>query len=123
LVDKSEPRLEQGFEGGREPLPNIDEVIARMQADDLEDQIYATPVQYSKIRPVASPQVYGYIRRNRLPTYTCQCGRNVIKIEEADALLRSLGKLPPKLGDEDNEDPEGAYYEDRDDAGREEREQ
>jgi hypothetical protein len=86
---------------GRGLLPDIDETIRQMRADEVEDQPFATPVQYSKIRPVQSPQVYGYIRRGRLPTYTCQCGRKVIRIDEADDLLRELGKLPPKLKDED----------------------
>jgi hypothetical protein len=74
---------------------NTDEFFERIRQDELEDQLVATPVQYSHIRPISSPQVYGFIRRGRLQVHTCVCGRNVIVIAEADALLRELGKLPP----------------------------
>jgi hypothetical protein len=108
-------------EEGEEPprRETIDEFIARIEADEISDQKVATPVSYSKIRPVSSPQVYQWIRRGRLAMFKCICGRNVINIAEADELLRALGKLPP-LEEPDPEDPYG-YYEDRDETGREER--
>ena len=105
---------------------NLDEVAAAIEADEASEQKVATPVQYSHMRPISSPQVYGYIRRGRLKMYYCLCGRKVIKIAEADELLRELGKLPPLLEDEDlSEDDriaeETGYYEDRDSTGRAER--
>jgi hypothetical protein len=76
---------------------NIDELMRQMKDDETGDQEFIRPVAYSKIRPIASPQVYQWIRNGKLGSYTCQCGSKVIRIEEADDLLRALGKLPPKL--------------------------
>lgn len=66
----------------------LDDVIRQMQLDEVEDAEYATPVNYAKIRPKLTPQlVYYRIRTKKLPVYICQCGRKVIKIEDADKLF------------------------------------
>jgi hypothetical protein len=96
---------------------NSDELFKDMAAFENEGAEYMTPVQYSKVRPVHSPQIYAWIRNKQLGWKNCDCGRKVINVEEADELLRSKGKLPPK---DDPADPYG-YYEDRDETGRRER--
>jgi len=85
---------------------NIDQLIADMQAFDREGAEFMTPVQYSKIRPVKSPQVYSWLRQGQLGWKHCDCGRKVISVAEADELMRSKGKLPPKVGDDDDGAPE-----------------
>lgn len=82
---------------------NIDELFEQMHADDIADLQYCTPVQYSKIRPVSSPQLYQWMRTGKLTWKHCDCGRRVIEVAAADDLLRSKGKLPPSTKD-NNED-------------------
>jgi hypothetical protein len=83
-------------------MPNIDELIADMAAFDNEGATYMTPIQYSKIRPILAPQVYGWMRTGKLDWKYCDCGRRVIEVAEADDLMRAKGKLPPKKGDDND---------------------
>jgi hypothetical protein len=64
---------------------NIDDFIRKVEQDELADAQYITPVNYSKIRPVSSPQIYQLIRNKKLHKHTCACGRTVIELAEADA--------------------------------------
>ena len=82
---------------------NIDEIMRDMAAFDTEGAEFMTPVQYSKIRPVQAPQVYGWIKRGQLNCKRCDCGRKVINVQEADELMRSKGRLPPLKGNDDDE--------------------
>ena len=67
---------------------NIDDLIAQIKQDELADAPLISPVNYAKIRPNLTPQsVYYRIRAKQLKTYTCNCGRRCIKIEEADKLF------------------------------------
>ena len=75
---------------------NADDIIKDMMAFDNEGSEWMSPVQYAKIRPVHAPQVYGWMKNGTLEWKYCDCGRRVINVEEADELLRSKGKLPPK---------------------------
>jgi len=81
---------------------NNDDLIRQLEAFENEGAEYMTPVQYSKIRPIRSPQVYNYLRSGQLGWKHCDCGRKVINVEEADALLRAKGKLPPDQGNNTN---------------------
>ena len=80
---------------------NADDLIREMQAFEQEGAAFMTPVQYSKIRPIRSPQLYAYMRKGALAWKRCDCGRRVISVDEADELLRSKGKLPP-IGEDDD---------------------
>jgi hypothetical protein len=75
---------------------NTDDLIKEMQAFDNEGAPFMTPVQYAKIRPIGSPQLYAWMRNGALAWKRCDCGRRVIDVETTDELLRSKGKLPPK---------------------------
>lgn len=67
---------------------NIDELITKMQLDELADAPLISPVNYAKVRARLTPQsVYYRIRTKQLKTYTCNCGRKCINIKEADALF------------------------------------
>jgi hypothetical protein len=87
---------------------NIDDVIKDMEAFDNEGPEYLTPCMYAKIRPVQSPQIYQWIRSGQLNWKYCECGRKVVKVEEADDFMRSKGKLPPKETAEDAHSPADA---------------
>jgi hypothetical protein len=80
---------------------NIDEIMRDMEAFDAEGAEFMTPIQYSKIRPVQAPQVYGWIRTGKISWKRCDCGRKVINVREVDDLLRSKGRLPPVIEDND----------------------
>jgi len=47
-----------------------------------------TPRDYGKLRGVAPQLVYYHIRAGHLVPDTCDCGRKVIIVEEADELFR-----------------------------------
>ena len=83
---------------------NTDELLEQMRLDDMSDQEFMTPVQYSKIRPIRPQQIYAWIRNETLSWKRCDCGRKVIRVEEADELLRSKGKLQPQGGENGAED-------------------
>lgn len=78
----------------------IDEFIARMQADETEDQPLITPVDYGRLRGIRPQLIYYYIRTHKITSMHCQCGRRVIEREEADEFLRSIGKLAPRRDSE-----------------------
>lgn len=67
----------------------IDDLIRRMQLDELEDKAttttHLTPIEYARARGMAPQRVYYAIRNHKLETEYCQCGRKVISIEKADA--------------------------------------
>jgi hypothetical protein len=82
---------------------NIDDIMRDMEAFDREGAEFMTPVQYAKIRPIQAPQVYGWIRTNKISWKRCDCGRKVINVQEVDDLMRSKGKLPPAIEKDDDE--------------------
>lgn len=84
---------------------NIDEVLKDMEAFDNEGAKFMTPIQYSKVRPVQGPQVYGWMRSGALSWKRCDCGRRVINVEEADELMRSKGRLAP-VKEKHNDEPD-----------------
>lgn len=81
---------------------NIDDIMSDMAAFDNEGAEFMTPIQYSKIRPVQAPQIYGWMKRGYLNWKHCDCGRRVINVQEADDLMRSKGRLPPLRSDSDD---------------------
>lgn len=85
-------------------MSNIDDILKDMEAFDREGAEFMTPVQYSKIRPVQAPQIYGWLNKGVLNWKRCDCGRKVINVQEADDLLRSKGKLPPLVGEGSDSD-------------------
>jgi hypothetical protein len=88
---------------------NADDLIKEMQAFDREGAEFMTPIQYSKIRPILAPQIYGWMKRGLLTWKHCDCGRRVINVEEADELMRSKGRLPPLKGGDDGPSSSGNY--------------
>jgi hypothetical protein len=96
---------------------SMDELLAQMEADELEDklseQTKATPVEYGRLRGVAPQRVYYYLRTNKLGRQTCDCGRKVIDIDEADRLFKK-GQYDANLrARTDDEDPVEAGDEDQ----------
>jgi len=69
---------------------NTDELLARMEQDDLEEAPLITPIEFAKIRPIAPQSIYYAIRTHKLATRTCTCGRKCIVKNEADDHFRKL---------------------------------
>lgn len=69
----------------------IDDFLKQVQQDDEEDrlaeQTHATPIEYARSRSIAPQRVYYYLRNKKLASSTCQCGRRVIDMAEADELF------------------------------------
>jgi protein tyrosine phosphatase (PTP) superfamily phosphohydrolase (DUF442 family) len=87
---------------------NIDEFIARVQRDELEEQQWMTPVAYSHVRPISSPQIYQLARNGKLidsdgiPLLEyCRCGRRVLNVKKADIFFSERrNDWPVKPGEE-----------------------
>jgi hypothetical protein len=69
---------------------NTDELIKLMAADEAGDAPLITPVNYAKIRPIASQLVYYAIRTHKLQTAICNCGRKCINKQDADDYYRKV---------------------------------
>jgi hypothetical protein len=101
-MERYEDRIaESESDTTRRPL-NMDELIAQMERDEAEDAKLITPVDYAKIRPFSPQQIYYHIRRGHIKSLRCACGRNVIEKAAADEYFVSVGKLQPRLEDEDD---------------------
>jgi hypothetical protein len=81
----------------RDPL-TTEELLAQLEADEradrLTEQIKATPIDYARTRGIRPQKVYASLRSGKLEWSTCECGRRVIVIAEADELygLRENGR-------------------------------
>jgi hypothetical protein len=69
---------------------NTDQLFKLMAADEAGDAPLITPVNYSKIRPIAAQLVYYAIRTHKLPTAICNCGRKCINKQDADNYYRKV---------------------------------
>lgn len=70
---------------------NLDDLIAQMKLDDLEGATKLPPIQYAKLRGMYPQKVYTAIRNHRLEATTCECGRKVIVVADADRLFGIQG--------------------------------
>lgn len=75
-------------EGNIIPLMTMDQVIAQMELDEIEDAPLITPVNYAKVRPITPQLVYYAIRTHKINTQVCNCGRKCILKDEADDYFR-----------------------------------
>jgi len=70
---------------------NIDELMAVMEADEREDQLAeqttASISDYARARGFRPQLVHYHIRRGHIKKEKCACGRWVISIAEADAVM------------------------------------
>jgi hypothetical protein len=92
-------------------MTNADEFIRQVQRDELEDQEWMTPVAYSKVRPISSPQIYQLHRNHKLKDEDgedlleyCRCGRRVLNVRKADIFFsqrRPDWPVKPKEEEED----------------------
>lgn len=70
---------------------NTDDLFAAMEADELADQIndsgVATIGDYARSRGFRPQLVHYHLRRNHFEKERCACGRWVIRVAEADAVM------------------------------------
>lgn len=71
---------------------NMDELIAKMEADELEGAPYLTPRDFAKMVGDSPQLVYYHIRQKHIKKTRCVCGRTVINVEEAKAFWETLKK-------------------------------
>jgi hypothetical protein len=84
-------------------MGGIDDAIKAMQ-DDVEGATKLPPIQYAKLRGIYPQKVYGALRNGKLVWDTCDCGRRVVVVEEADEYFK-LGKWQ-RAGEEVSETEE-----------------
>jgi hypothetical protein len=68
-------------------MGGIDDAIKAMQ-DDSEGATKLPPIQYAHLRGLYPQKVYAALRKGKLQWNTCDCGRKVVVIEEADKLFK-----------------------------------
>lgn len=68
----------------------IDDFLKAIQEDEQHDRVAtqtkATPIDYARSRGIAPQKVYKSLRGRKLEWHSCECGRRVIAIAEADEL-------------------------------------
>ena len=78
---------------------NTDELIARMQLDELADAPLITPVNYAKLYTGMTPQrVYYHMKRGHLDRVRCPCGRWCVVKDAADKLFEKGAYQPSAKG-------------------------
>lgn len=70
---------------------NLDDLIEQMKRDDLEGATKLPPIQYAKLRGMYPQKVYSALRNRKLEATTCECGRKVIIVADADRLFGVQG--------------------------------
>jgi hypothetical protein len=70
---------------------HIDDVIARMEADELVGATKATPIGYARMRGMRPQMMYYYMRIGQIKWERCDCGRKVVDVEDTDAFFRAKG--------------------------------
>jgi hypothetical protein len=87
-----------------ENIENIDDLIAQMEADELEDKAqtttHLTPIEYAKLHNMRPQKVYYAIRHKKLEVEKCMCGRKVINIATADEYFGFKKEGPEEDGEE-----------------------
>jgi hypothetical protein len=72
-------------------MPNHDELMAQMAADELQDRLELTSkmsvVEYARAKGEQPQLLYYYIRTGKIEVERCICGRKVIDVKSADAFL------------------------------------
>jgi hypothetical protein len=90
---------------------NIDDFIRQVeedeQADRVAEQTKASPIDYARSRGIRPQKVYAALRSGRLVWDSCECGRRVIVIAEADELFK-IRDFSIDTGPEDDTDSTGA---------------
>jgi hypothetical protein len=71
---------------------NMDDLIALMEADELEGAPYLSPRDFAKVIKASPQLVYYHIRQGHIKKKRCVCGRTVINVEEAKAFWETLKK-------------------------------
>jgi hypothetical protein len=67
---------------------STDELMARMELDELEGATKLSPRDYGKMRGIKPQLVYYHIREGHVKMEKCLCGRNVIDVDLADQYFK-----------------------------------
>lgn len=90
-------------------MENIDDLLRRIEQDEAEDGLELareghyrlTPIQYAKARGIRPQRIYSAYRHNKLTKETCQCGRTIVDIDEADEYFGFAKESGNKYGEEE----------------------
>ncbi len=87
----------------RDSYDNIDDLVAAMERDELEDAEWLKPRDFAKLIGVAPQLVYYYIRNGRIVSQQCLCGNKVINKKQAKMVFDTRGSVLSKEADEADE--------------------
>jgi hypothetical protein len=91
---------------------NLDELMAEMERDELEDADFLTPREFAKTLNMQPQLVYYYIRRGVIKDERCICGRRVVNVRAATEALQAQARTRrgdvDTRADHDREAGEGA---------------
>lgn len=62
----------------------MDELMAQMERDELEDATKLSPRDYGKLRGISPQLVYYHVRQGHIEKEVCLCGRSVVDIDACD---------------------------------------
>lgn len=64
-----------------------------LELDDIREQAELvgalTPIEFARLNSMAPQQIYKWIREGHIKTFHCQCGRKVVNVEDAQAVVNS----------------------------------
>jgi hypothetical protein len=80
---------------------NMDELMKKMELDDLDGVTKMSPRDYGKLRGISPQLVYYHIREGRIDKERCECGRSVIDVDRADAHFKK-GKYDGRTDSEES---------------------
>lgn len=85
----------------QETYDNIDDLVAAMERDELQDAEWLKPRDFAKVIGVAPQLVYYYIRNGRIESQQCLCGNKVINRKQAQHVFDTRGSVLNKEPDDE----------------------
>jgi hypothetical protein len=76
------------------PLEGISIEELQEQADEVG---FLTPREFAKLVNIAPQQVYAWIRKGVIESERCKCGRRVVEVERALAVVEERGRAKISL--------------------------
>jgi hypothetical protein len=73
----------------------VDDFIAELEAFENVGAEYLSPREYARLRGVVPQRVYYFVKQGKLELAPCKCcGRNVIRVDDADRVFGKFARRP-----------------------------
>lgn len=82
-------------------IPDDNASLAGITIDELQEQAdevgFLTPREFAKLIGIAPQQVYAWIRKGVIQDERCKCGRRVVEVTKAKALVEERSRARASL--------------------------